>query len=215
MPGIFETAMSNNNIQALPVFADKKLNDEFNKYGYVVVKLLAGEEVGQLINFYLSNPNPVKSAFHTTHFATDKDYKQKVHQAISAALAPPVKHLLPNYAAAFANFMVKEPGGNNPMPLHADWTYVDESQAVSIAIWMPLVDTTPENGQLGVIPFSQNLSHHIRGPRILQWEFPFNEKLINTMGKLLPVKAGEAVIYNHRLLHFSPPNNSGQVRDGN
>lgn len=32
------------------------------------------------------------------------------------------------------------------------------------------------------------------------------------MGKLLPVKSGEAVIYNHRLLHYSMPNNSNKVR---
>ena len=197
---------------AAPFFADKKLNDEFNRYGYVVVKLLSDEGIKQLTDFYVANPNPFQAEFHTTHFATDKAFKKKVHEAITRVLEPAFKHYLPDHDAVFGNFMVKEPGGNNPMPLHADWTYVDESRTSSIAIWMPLIDTTPENGQLGVIPFSQHLSYHIRGPRIKQWEFPFNETLIKSMGKILPVKAGEAVIYDHRLLHFSPANNSSQVR---
>lgn len=130
----------------------------------MVVQLLSEEGVKQLWDFYLTNPNPFQAGFHTTHFATDKAFKKKVHDNITAVLEPAVRPFLPNYAAAFGNFMVKEPGGNNPMPLHADWTYVDESQATSLAIWLPLVDTNPENGQLGVIPFSQHLSHDIRGP---------------------------------------------------
>jgi hypothetical protein len=96
--------------------------------------------------------------------------------------------------------------------MHADWTYVNEDANTSISVWVPLTDTTIENGCLGVIPFSQHLSHRIRGPRILQWEYPCNELLIEKMGKLLPIKAGQAVIYNHRLLHFSPPNNTGETR---
>ncbi len=66
------------NIQAASVFADKKLNQEFNKQGYVVVQLLSEEGVKQLWDFYLTNPNPFQAGFHTTHFATDKAFKKKV-----------------------------------------------------------------------------------------------------------------------------------------
>lgn len=194
------------------VFKDEKLNAHFNKYGYAVAPVLSASEVEALKVFYLNNPNPFKAEFHTTHFSTDKNYKQSVHDAIIGATQRGVHALLNNYVPAFGNYMVKEAGGNNPMPLHADWAYVDESAHTSVAIWIPLVDTTIENGCLGVIPFSQHLSWHIRGPRILQWTPPYNEQLVNGAGKLIPVKAGTGIIYNHRLIHYSPPNNSGQVR---
>ena len=196
----------------LSVFKDDKLNKEFNKYGYVVIKLLPKDVVRDLYNFYISNPNPAKAEFHATHFSTDKTYKKKVHEVIISSMSPYFQDIIPDHEPAFGNFMVKEKGGNNPMPLHADWTYVDEKNNASLAIWTPLVDTTPENGQIGVIPFSQHLSWHIRGPRIKQWEFPFNDILINEMGKILPIKAGESLIYDHRLLHFSGPNNSNTIR---
>lgn len=201
-----------NALSLYAVFADAKLNKAFHEFGYVVTPLLSAVAVEELKNFYANNPNPFGGSFHTTHFATDKAYKKKVHDAIVAAVAPFAQTLLPNYVPVFGNYMVKEAGGNNPMPLHADWTYVDESQYLSLAIWVPLVDTTISNGAFGVIPFSQHLSYHIRGPRIVQWQPPCNELLIQKMGKLLTVKAGEAVVYNHRMLHYSAPNNSAGVR---
>lgn len=204
--------MSDNYAVMLNVFRDKKLNHRFNKFGYVVVDFLKPEQVSQLGNFYSANPHPNAAAFHTTHFAEDKVYKKEIHTAITKALQPGITDLLLNYQPVLGNYMVKEGRGTGPMPLHADWTYVQEPQHASISIWVPLVDTNEENGCIGVIPFSQHLSHPIRGPRILQWEYPTNDKLISAMGKLLPMKAGQALIYDHRLLHYSPANNSPHVR---
>ena len=204
--------MLSNETEPLRIFTDEKLSADFDIYGYVLLDLLPANKVKQLRDYYLANPNPFRAGFHTTHFTTDKDYKEKVHGAIASSLGPHVRQILPNYIAAFGNFMVKEAGGNNFMPLHADWTYVDETQFRSLSVWMPLIDTNPENGQLGVIPFSQNLSYHVRGPGIKQWMHPAEETLIHKMGKLLSLKAGQAIIYDHRLLHFSLSNNSGLIR---
>lgn len=195
------------------VLKKEHYNTLFNKQGYVVMEeFLKPAEVTTLLEYYIQNPNPAAAPFHTTHFAENKAYKQGVNDFITAVLKPGVDQHLANYIPVFGNYMIKEAGGNNPMPLHADWTYVNEEKNASVAIWIPLVDTSEENGCIGVIPFSQHLSHSIRGPRILQWEFPANEQVINALGKLIPMKAGQALIYNHRLLHYSPPNNSDKLR---
>jgi ectoine hydroxylase-related dioxygenase (phytanoyl-CoA dioxygenase family) len=195
------------------IFEDEELNRKFDKEGYVVIPDLITREVLERLNdFYKANPTPVREAFHATHFASDKAYKKRVHEAIASFLAPFVAHLLPGYDMAFGNFMVKEGGGNNPMPLHADWTYVDEQNDTSLAIWLPMVDTDMRNGCLGVIPYSQNLTWHIRGPRIKQCEYHTQQVLIDSVGKLIPLKAGGAVIYNHKLLHYSTANNSANTR---
>ncbi len=194
------------------IFKNEEWNSFFNEQGYVVVDFLPAETVKALTAFYNAHPNPFKAEFHTTHFATDKEYKKAAHDTIVELMAPFAKKVLPGHKPVFGNFMVKEAGGNNAMPMHADWAYVDEPENTSVAIWVPLVDTIVENGCLGVIPYSQHISFKIRGPRIQQWQYPVNERLIKEMGKLLPLKAGQAVIYNHRLLHFSPPNNSNSIR---
>jgi len=191
---------------------ETKFNALLAQQGYVVFNFLSPEQVEILSSFYESNPNPIKGSFHTTHFNTNTDYKRKVQSFILHTLAENFKKHFTEYTPVFANFMIKEGGGNNPMPLHADWTYVEESKSSSYAIWIPLVNTDVVNGCIGVIPFSHHLSHNIRGPRILQWEPPANDLLINKMGKLLPMKIGEVLIYNHRTLHYSPPNNSEVMR---
>lgn len=194
------------------VFKNLKLNKQLTERGYVVAGMLPQSIVSKLFTFYSENPNNFSGEFHTTHFSIDVDYKQKVQRYIIETVRVYTEALFTDYYPIFANFMVKEAGGGNPMPLHADWTYVDETKASSFAMWIPLVDTDYENGCIGVVPYSHELSDNIRGPRILQWEFPANEKLIAEMGELIPMRAGQALIYNHRTLHYSPPNNSANIR---
>jgi hypothetical protein len=190
----------------------KKAKDKLLKKGYVVVDFAAPSKISQLYNFYTSNPQTTSDTFHTTHFSTDVAYKTLVHNHIISFLQNELFNQFNNYTAVFANFMVKEGGGNNPMPLHADWTYVEEDMTESFAIWIPLIDTTIENGCIGVIPYSHQLSCKIRGPRILQWEPPIGDTLIERTGELIPMKIGQALIYNHRTLHYSLPNNSLKIR---
>ena len=196
-----------------PILSDPQKNKSLIEFGYVVVNnFLTDGEITKLLNFYQKSPVRTNQTFHTTHFSKDVSYKNEVNECIILNVERSIEEHFIDYNAVFANFMIKEAGGNNPMPLHADWTYVDEDSSSSYAIWIPLVDTNINNGCIGVIPYSQHLSHNVRGPRILQWEHPANDILIGGMGRLLPMKKGQALIYNHRTLHYSPPNNSGRVR---
>jgi hypothetical protein len=194
------------------VFKNKKLQQSFLKNGYVVVKLIDHEDCQKLLDFYHQNPNLDKGEFHSTHFSTDRAYKKRVHQNISATYHKALEQYLENYKPIFANFMVKEAHENSIMPLHADWTYVNEDKSVSLGVWSPLMDTNLKNGMLGVVPKSHFFKKNPRGPQIPTPFHDFNEYIIDKYGKLLPIKAGEAVIYDHRLLHFSPPNLSSKTR---
>ncbi|MCS6819814.1 MAG: phytanoyl-CoA dioxygenase family protein [Chitinophagales bacterium] len=188
-------------------------NNQLIERGYTVgFSPVLAEICPKVLNFYHSNPFPGKGTFHTTHFATDKKYKSLVHYKLVEFFSILLDDTFFNYVPVFANFMVKEGGGKNEMPLHADWTYVNEDFYNSFAIWIPLSDTHYENGCIGVIPFSHRLSPNIRGPRIRQWNAPTDNILISQLGKLLPMKVGQFLIYNHKTLHFSPPNNSSAVR---
>jgi ectoine hydroxylase-related dioxygenase (phytanoyl-CoA dioxygenase family) len=59
---------------------------------------------------------------------------------------------------------------------------------------------------------SHKITNKIRGPLIQESTRNFNELWASKYGKLLPMKAGDAVFYHHGLLHFSPPNKTNQVR---
>lgn len=193
-------------------FRQASLNCQYHLDGYVTMPLVSHEGIERLRGLYESTSKQVLKGFHTTHFSADREMKRAVHAGVCAILSPLLAPVLNEFTPVFGNFMVKEADGDSPVPMHADWTYVDEHQHVSVSVWIPLTDTDERNGCLSVIPGSHRLSYHIRGPRIAQWDVPCNFELIDAFGRPLPIRAGEAVIYDHRLLHYSDTNMSGKVR---
>jgi ectoine hydroxylase-related dioxygenase (phytanoyl-CoA dioxygenase family) len=194
------------------VFKSAQLEKKFQKEGYLVLPLLNAQEVEALQIFFKERYQIDFSGFHSTHFLKDAKLKEEVHQEIVAVLEGRLQEYLFDYKALFGNFMVKATGEFSQMPLHADWTYVDEDQFQSLGIWCPLVDTNQENGFLGVVPKSHLLKKNYRGPKIPTPFHDHNEYIIEHFGKLLKMNAGEVVIYDHRTLHFSPANKSKEVR---
>lgn len=187
-------------------FINKHLNEELNKTGYVVLHLLNNEETEYLKNFFISGNETQRNQF-TTFATNDYDYKTLVHNAILKAYSRSIQSLFNGFVPFWGNFFSKPPQ-SPAMPLHADFQYVDEPAFISLNIWCPLVDTTTENGAFGVVPFSHKLVKQLRGTKITD-SYRKNAKEIETeFGKVLEIKAGQAVIYDHRLLHYSLPNNS-------
>jgi ectoine hydroxylase-related dioxygenase (phytanoyl-CoA dioxygenase family) len=194
------------------IFKNEAHQKEISQKGFVQIPLLSEFAIKELLLFFEQQTENVIEPFHTTHFSTNKNYKQATHDIISKIVFAAVEPLLDNFIPVFGNFMVKQAAENVFMPLHADWTYVDENKYRSIAIWIPLIDTDEGNGCLGVIEGSHTIMNKIRGPRIQQSSYTHDKEWVKTLGKLLPAKAGSAVIYDHGLLHFSPPNRSGKIR---
>ena len=94
------------------------------------------------------------------------------------------------------------------MPLHQDWTYIEETQNHrSYAVWIPLQDLHAENGSLEVLEGSHRSGNQWRGPGTT-CPFQEHEALIREQGMLSAqyLKAGEAIVWDHRLAHASPPN---------
>lgn len=195
------------------VFKNKKLNTEFSKNGYVVLKSIPFQSLNRLVDFYNNQYGNLKDDFfHTTHFVSDVKLKRDVHLCIKNEFASFIEECLDGYTGLFGNFMIKPTGTAGIMPLHADWTYVKEPEFVSCSIWCPMNDTNEQNGTLGVVPKSHLFDINFRGPQIPSPFHLNNEYIINNYGTLLPIRKGEAVVYDHRLLHFSPPNLSNNDR---
>ncbi len=65
---------------------------------------------------------------------------------------------------------------------------------------------------MGVIEYSSQFMNAIRGPGIRQNIFYRDKIWVKKYGKPLPVKAGDAILFDHALLHYSLPNSSRQTR---
>jgi hypothetical protein len=195
------------------VFKDPLLQKQFERKGYVhLSSLLGAVEIETLSTLFKKFQSEYNGAFHTSHFSTDITYKQQVHDAIARVVFPKAAPYLNNFLPAFGNFMVKNPDHERFMPLHADWAYVDEDLFCSVSIWVPLTDVSAHNGCLGVIEGSHKLTNRIRGPLIHQSSYKHDKDWVSRLGKLIPMKAGDAIIYNHSLMHYSPPNKSNIPR---
>jgi hypothetical protein len=194
------------------IFRNEEYQKEFSEKGFVQIPLLPHSAVKELLQFFEQQLTNITEPFHTSHFSADRKYKQTTHDIICQTVFSAIEPLLNDFMPVFGNFMVKQADPNIFMPLHADWTYVDENKHRSIAIWIPLIDTNEENGCLGVIEGSQKIMNKIRGPRIQQSSYTHDKEWAKTRGKLLPTNAGSAIVYDHALLHFSPPNRSGKIR---
>lgn len=197
----------------LRIFSSNNHQEEYRRKGYVIIRgLLTAAEVSELKELALSHTKQYVQPFHASHFSDDEDYKMKVHNVLKQVVFNRVKPYLVNFRAVFGNFMVKQPGDNGFLQMHADWAYVNEPENRSLAVWVPLVDTNEQNGCLGVIDGSHRFMNIVRGPRIQQNSFDHDRQWIIDYGTLLPMKAGDAVVYDHALLHFSYANKTTELR---
>lgn len=137
----------------------------------------------------------------------------KIIDAVESLIGPEI------FSNPIYNVRPKVPGvAAGAVPWHQDKSYwPDFSNNPVITVWIPLVDSTHENGCLHLIPgtHKKRLIKHVRetysstGYEMLPDEH-IRERKRDILA--LPMKAGSAVFFNDRLIHSSTPNNSSGVR---
>lgn len=193
------------------VFNDATLQQKFAMDGYVVVPFLSEEKVAHLNAHYRSHVNTGDAGFYSSSFETDAAKRQQVSSTIEESIKAEVEAMFKDYRSLGACYLTKNPGPQSEMPIHQDWTMVNEPEYDSMTIWIALQDTTETNGAIQVIPGSHRFSSALRSPSL---EDPFSEVQAELRAdlQLLPMKAGEAFIFSQALLHASPANLSSVPR---
>jgi len=182
------------------------------KDGIVKLWLFDEEQLNDLLSFHDEQKPGYSSGFYATSFSSDFHYRKRVNEKIKQALGPQLKSVLPGYRIVFCNFLVKENRADSQVPVHQDWTFVNENEEVSLNVWCPLVETNALNGELQVFKGSHNLLEVIRAP-FLPNPFMAEERLIRERYLTsCPTQLGEVLIYDHRLVHYSAPNMSKHPR---
>lgn len=107
---------------------------------------------------------------------------------------------------------VKAGGGGGEFHFHQDNNYTQHDPATgSINIWVALVDMTPENGCLRMVPGSNKLG---TVESINAGDGDGHRKVQDDPEKALPIRmrAGDAVAFTRVTIHGSGPNSTDQVR---
>ncbi len=196
------------------LFIEKIYRDKFAKQGYVVLPLLEKREVAALLQFYdqIKSSAGIEKSFYTSIWSDDRAHRQTVNYTVNGILFPALQKKLLAIQPVFANFMVKESGDNSALIPHQDWSFVEEPKHDSATVWCPLIDVNKTNGNLQVIPGSHLLNNYERARFA---DAPFREIEKTELKELLvdiPIKAGEAIILNSRMIHASPNNTSNKER---
>lgn len=208
------------------VFIDEKLNQEFIQNGYVRIPFITAEEVAELKQkFFDTLPdsggqistdetgveNSRLVTYDFTFIDKSPEYKQQVFDIITAYFKPHMEKLLADYRPIIANYIRKKTD-TGEVPLHENWAFADERKCFTVSIWCPLVDSTIENGTLQVVPGSHKRFGEVRGPMI-PWELDeIKQEIISRHLVPLETKAGECVILDDSIVHYSAINKTDDLR---
>jgi hypothetical protein len=196
-----------------PTFKDKSLQKRFDENGYVVGPLLHSTQIAALSDVYQRLDAGNSQGFHASILHQSVEYRRAVHKEVADVMTLPVQEYLDDYRPVSGQFVVKEPGKQSFLPHHLDWSFIDESSQSSVAAWCPLRDVNHENGNLTVLEGSHRIGHTIRGFGYTHTDTEVEMVLKQRFKEVaFPLKAGEALFYDHRLIHGSPPNLSSLTR---
>jgi len=199
------------------LFHDHDLQHQFDKDGFVKIDFLSVSEMETIKRLYsevkkFERPETknVPSTFDCTFFFSDKPHRKRVYDAYSEFFQSRIDKLLLDYKFVIVNIYDK-PGGTGEVPVHMDWTFVDESKYTSVSVWIPLQDVTRENGTLELVKGSHKLQKY----RHTNIPYSFDklwEKLKRKYLEPQNLKEGQIIVFDNSLIHWSTNNKTNKVR---
>ena len=190
---------------------DESLERKLAEEGYVVVPFLNEEQVQHLKRVF-NDAHPTETIpFYATAHHQDSEFRKVMSAAISKVLKPHTEKIFEECDLLGASFISKSKDDASLLQPHQDWNIVDENKFHSFNLWIPLVDLTKENGAIEVLPKSHSW---IRGYRHSSIDCAYRKvhNLVWDNMQPLYLKAGEALIYDHSLLHASKANRTDEKR---
>lgn len=196
------------------VMANAALDATLRQHGYVQFELLDSStlEAARAAWSNLGDDRP--QVFDPTGFGTTARHagsREVADDAIRPIVERALASHLVNHAPFLSAFLVKR-AGCGELPAHLDWRLLDEVDAHTYGCWIALTDVVGDNGVLGVVPGSHLLVDFDRTPEAPGQEWC--DALIAGGADVvdLAVRAGQAVVYDHRLVHRSRPNTTSTDR---
>jgi len=195
-----------------PLLRDPVLQADFERDGYVKVRLLSPEQVKNLLALYRET---VQESEVSGLYESSRKNPYSVNQVINHAIREQVSRsgreiFLPSRIYG-GTFMVKSHLDSEVLPLHQDWSVVDEAQFATLFVWCPLVDVSVRNGAIFAVPGS-----HLWFASLRSGSYASNRYLLPVQlhrhVRDISLRAGEATLYSDALFHGSHANNGDADR---
>lgn len=193
------------------ILKDSALDERLREEGHVVFPLLDAEAVQSLRAFFFAHHAAQPERFYASAHVSDIDFRKSMSAKVQEVLGPLFEAMAKDAELLGGSFIAKPPGKQGLLPPHADWNIVDERQARSYNLWIPLVDVREENGAVFILRGSHKWFDSVRGPGIPNAFAEVGAEVWDFM-EPLEMRAGEALLYDHRLVHGSPLNQTDELR---
>lgn len=205
--------MSTVEISTTRTFSDPALEEAFRRDGYVVVDFADDATRADLLVAYEELESGIDHGYYPSLMSSDVAYKEATHARVRDAVWPHLSQMIEGYVPLLGVFMVKHSGDDTEVPPHQDWIIADEALRPSMNVWMPLTEITPEMGRMRVLPGSNRWLEGLRGSPTFptQWEAVYQQVRDELMVEV-DIPVGQAMVYDIRTLHGTPPNRTDQTR---
>lgn len=183
------------------------LADQLHRDGYACIPAFITPLQIQQLEQYFYQTLPLAGLdepFFTTHWSPSDKYRKQTHVFVQQLLQPTLDKHFAHYRCMLGYYLYKKPSLQGNVYMHKDWSLVDEQQHNGLTLWIPLTDTNRQNGCFQVVPGSHLDPPMPRGTQIPQ-QYP---QYAETDFVDVEARAGEAIVFDHRLLHASGHNTS-------
>lgn len=195
-------------------FISSELQHQYENFGYVLIKdvldLPEVEQLKKLFELHYSYAGELNTMWNSLCDIPHNRSTILSNQILSIVKPKLDKHLQ-NYICPAATFLVKNPTPNSTVALHRDFSVQDEPDFAYQNIWLPIVDTTPLNGQLYVLKGSHKFFDYPL-PHNAIWPYLEHETFLIKYCDVIDAKAGDLVIYGDKILHGSSDNLTNKPR---
>jgi hypothetical protein len=195
------------------ILKDAELASKINEIGYSIKSMISPNEIDAIMDLFTQN-HQIKDkngGMFYSIYSQDTDYRKKIHFTLGEILKPIINSLCKDYKILLNSFVVKISGPGSEFYLHQDTTSLDEWKFSPLSLWIPLEDVNEKNGCLGVIP----KSHHMFSPyRSISFPAPFDaiQSTVKQYLQPIPMKKGDILLFDNRILHHSYTNTSDKIR---
>jgi hypothetical protein len=193
---------------------------ELVERGYTTTQLLTGEEAAALwrelqalkqeAGFGVTDGTGSRLKHHASFMDADQTYRRQSSALIERWIGSRMAKVIPDLVFATGSFHIKGPHSGT-VGLHRDWTLTEDPAQLSYNAWLSLVDVDENNGALRVVPHSHDVTVQLSTAKVRPYYASYVDA-VESIAVPVPVKAGEAIVYNSRLLHWSAENQSADVR---
>jgi len=199
-------------------FVDDRVNEAMADDGYAVLpQRLPAVLVDELTDLYAGvveeSGRDGSGRFRPSMMIPDSALRTRLWDGVRRITAPVLAPLFRDGTTDVlgGSFVSKPSSPESSRNPHQDPTVFDETQHVSISVWIPLSRSTVGNGTLYVLPGSHLLGNHVRPPDVDSLD---DDVRAFALGASVPIELepGEMLVIDGALIHHSPPNESGAER---